>query len=151
MTHDQSEALSISDRVAIMGNGKIHQVGTPKEIYSSPSDEFTATFIGSPPLNVLSVKVTGGVSSPIVLPLDGLADGTFNVGVRPEGLILGTGPNEAEMTAFEFAGRETIVYLKIAGVEIRAIALDASGLKLGQKVRFSVQRNAVHILVKEGG
>ena len=149
VTHDQSEALSISDRVAIMGNGKIHQVGTPKEIYSSPADEFTATFIGSPPLNVLSVNVSSGVSSPIILPLDSLADGKFSVGVRPEGLVLGTGPNEAEMTAFEFAGRETIVYLKTAGIEIRAIVLDASGLRLGEKVRFSVQRNALHILGKE--
>jgi len=151
VTHDQSEALSISDRVAIMGDGRVHQVGTPKEIYSSPSDEFTATFIGSPPLNVLSVKVAGGISSPIALPLEGLADGAWNVGVRPEGLILGTGPNEAEMTAFEFAGRETIVYLKITGIEIRAIVLDASGLKIGQRIRFSVQKNALHILGKEAG
>ena len=151
VTHDQSEALSISDRVAIMGDGKIHQVGSPKEIYSSPADEFTATFIGSPPLNVLSVNVTGGVSSPVILPLDGLAEGLVKVGVRPEGLILGTGPNEAEMTAFEFAGRETIVYLRVAGVEIRAIVLDASGLRIGEKVRFGVQKNAVHILGKEAG
>ena len=151
VTHDQSEALSISDRVAIIGSGRIHQVGTPKEIYSSPSDEFTATFIGSPPLNVFHVSVIGGFSSPIVLPLGGVADGTFNVGIRPEGLILGTGPNEAEMTAFEFAGRETIVYLKTAGVEIRAIVLDASGLKIGQKVQFDVQRSALHILGREAG
>jgi ABC-type sugar transport system ATPase subunit len=151
VTHDQSEALSISDRVAVMGDGRVHQVGTPKEIYSSPADEFTATFIGSPPLNVLSLRVAGGVSSPIVLPVDGLGDGTFNVGVRPEGLILGAGPNEAEMTAFEFAGRETIVYLKIAGLEIRAIVLDASGLEIGQKVRFSVQKSALHMLGKGAG
>ena len=151
VTHDQSEALSISDRVAIMGDGMIHQVGTPKEIYSSPSDEFTATFIGSPPLNVFTVKVAGGVSFPIALPTEGLADGEFSVGVRPEGLVLGTGPNEAEITAFEFAGRETIVYLKIAGAEIRAIVLDASGLTTGQRVRFSVQKSALHILSKEAG
>jgi len=151
VTHDQSEALSISDRVAIMGDGRIHQVGTPKEIYSSPADEFTATFIGSPPLNVLKVTVAGGVSSPIALPIDGLADGKFSVGIRPEGLILGNGPNEAEMTAFEFAGRETIVYLNVAGIEIRAIVLDAKGLETGQKVRFAVQRNALHILGKESG
>ena len=151
VTHDQSEALSISDRVAIMGDGKIHQVGTPKEIYSSPADEFTATFIGSPPLNILSVSIARGISSPIVIPLDGQAEGTMKVGIRPEGLTLGIGPNEAEITAFEFAGRETIVYLKIAGVEVRAIAFDASGLKIGEKVRFGVQKNAVHILGTDAG
>lgn len=151
VTHDQSEALSISDRVAIIGDGKIHQVGTPKEIYRSPSDEFTATFIGSPPLNVLSVRVVSGVASPIVLPVDGLADGVFKVGIRPEGMILGTGPNEAETTAFEYAGRETIVYLRIAGMEIRSIVPDAGPLKIGQKVRFEVQQGAVHVLSKEAG
>jgi len=151
VTHDQSEALSISDRVAIMGKGMIHQVGTPKEIYSSPCDEFTATFIGSPPLNVLRVNIASGVSSPMALPLGDLPDGAFNVGVRPEGLVMGAGPNEAEITAFEFAGRETIVYLRIAGIEIRGIVLDATGFATGQKVRFSVQRNALHILGKEAG
>jgi multiple sugar transport system ATP-binding protein len=151
VTHDQSEALSISDRVAIMGGGKIHQVGTPREIYASPADEFTATFIGSPPLNVLTVRVDRGVSSPVVLPLDGMADGDLRVGVRPESLVLGTGPNEAEATAFEYAGRETIVYLKIGEVEIRAIVRDVSGMTIGQKVRFGVQAGGVHVLGKEAG
>jgi multiple sugar transport system ATP-binding protein len=151
VTHDQSEALSISDRVAIMGNGTIHQVGTPKEIYASPADEFTATFIGSPPLNVFDIRVSGGVSSPIALPLDGVTDGGFRVGIRPESMVIGEGPNEAEITAFEYAGRETIVYLKVAEVEIRSIVFDAGALKIGQKVRFEVQKGDVHILSKEAG
>jgi multiple sugar transport system ATP-binding protein len=151
VTHDQSEALSISDRVAIMGDGKVHQVGTPKEIYSSPADEFTATFIGSPPLNVIGVTISGGVSSPLVLPVERLADGKYSIGVRPEGCALGGGPNEAEITAFEYAGRETIVYLKTAGIEIRSIVLDAGGLEIGQRIRFSVQRAAMHVLGKEAG
>ena len=151
VTHDQSEALSISDRVAIMGDGRVHQVGTPKEIYSSPADEFTATFIGSPPLNVLNVTVSGGRSSPLVLPVEKLPDGKYSIGIRPEGCALGSGPNEAEITGFEYAGRETIVYLKTGGIEIRSIVLDASGLETGQKVKFSVQRAAMHVLGKEAG
>jgi len=151
VTHDQSEALSISDRVAIMGNGKVHQVGTPKEIYASPADEFTATFIGSPPLNVLNVRVTGGVSSPVILPLDGTSDGELRVGIRPESVVLGTGPNEAEATALEYAGRETIVYLKTGEVEIRAVSHDVGGIAIGQKVRFGVQHSGVYVLGKERG
>jgi ABC-type sugar transport system ATPase subunit len=151
VTHDQSEALSISDRVAIVGNGTIHQVGTPKEIYASPSDEFSATFIGSPPLNVLNVRVSKGVSSPIALRLDGVADGEIRVGIRPESIVIGSGANEATITAFEYAGRETIVYLKVAEAEFRSIVFDASSLRVGQKVRFDVQQGGTHILGKGAG
>lgn len=146
VTHDQSEALSISDRVAIVGNGRVHQVGTPKEIYASPADEFTATFIGSPPLNVLTVAVAGGASSPLFVPVDGLKDGEYRVGIRPESIALGSGPNGAEVTALEFAGRETIVYLKVGGVELRGVVQDAGGLQIGGKVRFAVQPGAVRVL-----
>ncbi|MDG6935150.1 MAG: ABC transporter ATP-binding protein [Nitrososphaerota archaeon] len=146
VTHDQSEALSISDRVAVMGNGVIHQVGAPKEIYSSPADEFTATFIGSPPLNVLNMKFSNGTSSPIQLHMDGVAEGEHRVGIRPENISIGSGPNEATITDFEYAGRETIVYLKVGDIELRSIVFDASGLKTGQKVSFDVQKGGVHIL-----
>ncbi|MDG6910313.1 MAG: ABC transporter ATP-binding protein [Nitrososphaerota archaeon] len=150
VTHDQSEALSISDRVAVIGKGMLHQVGTPKEIYTSPADEFTATFIGSPPLNVINVVVKGGSSSPVALPVDGMPDGGYRIGIRPEDIVLGTGPNDAEATAFEYAGRETIVYLKVGGVEIRAIARDVAGMKIGGMTKFSVHPGAVHVLAKEG-
>ena len=146
VTHDQSEALSISDRVAIMGKGWVHQVGTPKEIYASPADEFTATFIGSPPLNVLTVTVANGVSSPLFIPVDGMKDGEYRVGIRPESVALGSGPNGAEVTALEFAGRETIVYLKIGGTELRAVVQDAGALQVGGHVRFAVQPGAVRVL-----
>jgi multiple sugar transport system ATP-binding protein len=146
VTHDQSEALSISDRVAIMGGGRVHQVGTPREIYSSPADEFTATFIGSPPLNVVEVTVEGGVSAPVALPVGGLPDGRFRVGVRPESVVLGSGPNEAEATAFEYAGRETIVYLRVGGVEMRAISRGVGDMAVGAKVKFGVLPEGVHVL-----
>ncbi len=146
VTHDQSEALSISDRVAIMGRGEVHQVGTPREIYASPADEFTATFIGSPPLNVFAVTVAGGTSSPVFFPVDGMKDGEYRVGIRPESVSLGSGPNGAEVTALEFAGRETIVYLKLGDVELRSVVQDAGGLQVGGKVRFAVQPGAVMVL-----
>jgi len=150
VTHDQSEALSISDRVAIMGGGRVHQVGAPREIYASPSDEFVATFIGSPPLNVVSVQVREGNSSPIIMKLPGVSDGVFRIGIRPESVIIGKGSNEATVTALEYAGRETIVYLKVAELEMRSIIFDAGSLKVGQKVKFDVQQANPLILAKEG-
>jgi multiple sugar transport system ATP-binding protein len=149
VTHDQSEALSISDRVAVMGGGMIHQVGSPKEIYSYPADEFTAIFIGSPPLNVVNVKVEKGNVSPISVHMDGVGDGSYKVGIRPESIVIGSGPNEATITDFEYAGRETIVYLKVADTEIRSIVFDASNLKVGQKVMFDVQKGGTHVLGSE--
>lgn len=148
VTHDQSEALSISDRVAIMGGGRVHQVGTPREIYEAPSDEFVAMFIGSPPLNVISVQVKGGNSTPITMKLPGVSDGAFRVGIRPEGVTIGRGNNEATVTSLEYAGRETIVYLKVAETEIRSIVFDAGLLKVGQKVKFDVQQSPL-VLARE--
>jgi multiple sugar transport system ATP-binding protein len=57
VTHDQLEALTMADRVAVMNKGKIRQVGTPKEIFTSPQDQFVATFVGEPPMNILSAKI----------------------------------------------------------------------------------------------
>jgi multiple sugar transport system ATP-binding protein len=148
VTHDQSEALSISDRVAVMGRGKLHQVGTPEEVYTKPANEFVATFIGSPPLNVMEMDVVGGVSSPVVLHLDGIENGRYRIGVRPEHVVIGAGPTEAVITAFEYAGRETIVRLKVVDTEIRSIVDEVGTMKVGQKVSFDVQAGRALILAR---
>jgi len=75
MSHDQSKALSISDRIAVMNRGRVMQVGSPRELYESPGNEFVASFIGSPPLNLLDVR--SGV--PFKLPV------SFNGGLRQGG------------------------------------------------------------------
>jgi ABC-type sugar transport system ATPase subunit len=142
VTHDQSEALSISDRVAVMDRGIVHQVGTPGEIYESPADEFVAAFIGSPPLNVVEVVFTDGRGSPFNVGLKG-AKGKLRLGIRPEDVVVGSGENDAKITAFEYAGRETIVYLKVGETEIRALVQDTGSLELGQNVRFSVDEDSV--------
>ncbi|MGH2897136.1 MAG: ABC transporter ATP-binding protein, partial [Solirubrobacteraceae bacterium] len=80
VTHDQAEALSLGERVAVLDGGRLRQIGTPDEIYERPADSFVAGFVGSPPMNLVSVQVAGGVlrgPEPVVLalPPDAPAEG----------------------------------------------------------------------------
>ncbi|MDG6901490.1 MAG: ABC transporter ATP-binding protein [Nitrososphaerota archaeon] len=148
VTHDQSEALSLSDRLAVIDRGAVHQIGTPGEIYRSPADEFVAAFIGSPPLNLVRVKFNSGVGSPIRLSLKDVHDGEYRLGIRPESIVVGHGENRGVVNGLEYGGRETIVYLKLGEVEMRALVQDGMQLSLGQEVAFSVR--PAEVLVFKG-
>jgi len=142
ITHDQSEALSISDRMAVIHMGVVRQVGTPREIYSSPADEFVASFVGSPPLNVIEIDTKQGLPLPVPIRLDG-ADGTVRVGIRPEDITVGSGEGEAEVVSVEYLGKETVVYLRTGGIELRALAQGDARLEAGSRVRFGVRQGSV--------
>ena len=143
VTHDQSEALSLSDRLAVIDRGAVHQVGTPGEIYRSPADEFVAAFIGSPPLNLVRVRFKDGVGSPLQVSLKGVTSGEYKLGIRPESVKVGSGENRAVVSGLEYGGRETIVYLKLGETEMRALVQDSMRLSLGQEVSFSVRPDEV--------
>ncbi|MBE6637686.1 MAG: ABC transporter ATP-binding protein [Ruminococcaceae bacterium] len=90
VTHDQEEAMSISDRIVVMKDGKIQQVGRPQEVYDNPANLFVAKFLGTPPITVLDGEVRNGtlyIGDQGVLPVGGVADGSVFVGVRPEGFV----------------------------------------------------------------
>ena len=143
VTHDQSEALSLSDRLAVIDRGTVHQVGTPGEIYKSPADEFVAAFIGSPPLNLVRVQFKDGVGSPLRLNLKGATNGEFRLGIRPESVKVGSGENRAVVSGLEYGGRDTIAYLKLGEAEVRALVQDNTVLSVGQEVSFSVRPDEV--------
>ncbi len=88
VTHDQVEAMTLGDRIAVLSEGKLQQLGTPQEVYDHPANVFVAGFIGSPPMNLLRGTARGGRVSAgeLVLERPGLADGEVVVGVRPEAL-----------------------------------------------------------------
>ncbi len=92
VTHDQQEAIFMGDRIVVMRRGKIEQIGTFDELYYTPANLFVATFIGSPPMNILPVKKQGDALSmgDVTLPLTGIdiADGAYRLGVRAEGWLL---------------------------------------------------------------
>ena len=90
VTHDQEEAMSISDMIVVMKLGVLQQIGKPQEIYDDPTNLFVAKFLGTPPINVFSGKVQGGklyIGDAAVLDVPGVEDQDVTVGIRPEGFI----------------------------------------------------------------
>ncbi|HYU58697.1 MAG TPA: TOBE domain-containing protein, partial [Actinomycetota bacterium] len=144
VTRDQTEALTLGERVAVVQEGALQQVGTPDEVYRRPVNRFVASFIGSPPMNLLPATVDGGVlrAGPFVIPLPGsmqrLAGRALELGIRPEDLevsLTATGA-PARVEAVEVAGPEA--YLRCT----------ASGLPLVARVGHDVRPSAggiVHV------
>ncbi len=113
VTHDQEEAMSISDMIVVMKLGVVQQVGKPQEIYDNPTNLFVAKFLGTPPINVFSGKVAGGklyIGDSAVLSVKGVADQDVTVAIRPEGFELDdNGALECELSNVEVMGRDVSV------------------------------------------
>ena len=111
VTHDQIEAMSLADRIVIMSNGRIEQIGTPMDLYTNPASTFVAEFIGAPPMNVLPVSDPAAAALLALAP-DAPADVGF-VGVRPELLSVGETGMRATIMLVEPLGAETLVHLAL--------------------------------------
>ncbi|MBR4081586.1 MAG: ABC transporter ATP-binding protein [Clostridia bacterium] len=113
VTHDQEEAMSISDMIVVMKLGVVQQIGKPQDVYDSPANLFVAKFLGTPPINVFSGRVTGGklfIGEDAVLDVPGVADQEVTVGIRPEGFILDEqGAMVCHPTNVEVMGRDVSV------------------------------------------
>ncbi|GAA5157876.1 ABC transporter ATP-binding protein [Pseudonocardia eucalypti] len=129
VTHDQLEALSLGDRVAVMRTGQVAQCGPPTEVYAHPADEFVGGFLGSPPMNFLTGTVTGdggrldlgGASLPVPAALRSFAGKPVRLGIRPEGIALGAGLT-AELEVLEPLGSSTLLTATLAGQRVKISA-----------------------------
>ena len=128
VTHDQEEAMSISDMIVVMKDGVVQQIGKPQEVYDDPVNLFVAKFLGTPPINVFSGEVKGGkllIGGAPVLDAADVEDQKVHVGVRPEGFILdGDGPLACKFGAVEVMGRDITVvssHPDAASADIRSI------------------------------
>ncbi len=161
VTHDQFEALTIGDRVAVMHDGALQQEGVPDEVYRRPANRFVATFIGSPAMNILPAVVEGGsiVAGPLRLPVPrgGELPGarSLEVGVRPEHLRVGpasgasgTGPT-AVVTLVEPAGPDTFVHLAVG--EQTLIVRAAPNVRPAAGDRMSVAASAEDVHLFDAG
>ena len=115
VTHDQIEAMTLADRIAIMNKGKIQQLGTPDEVYNNPANVFVAGFIGSPPMNLIKGDLENGVFVGASTRVEGLGKGSRKgviLGVRPEDISVaepGRGHLNSELYSLEPTGDQTLV------------------------------------------
>jgi multiple sugar transport system ATP-binding protein len=127
VTHDQVEALTLGDRIAVMAGGRLLQIGAPEEIYSSPTNVFVAAFIGSPQMNLLRGSAADGrvEAGDLELEVPGVPRGELVVGMRPEALYLVTEASDeptmkVRTEVVEMLGHETIVYGSCRGRGVAA-------------------------------
>jgi sn-glycerol 3-phosphate transport system ATP-binding protein len=147
VTHDQVEAMTLGTRIAVMHAGRLQQVGTPHEVYGSPTNLFVAQFVGSPPMNILEPELLG---------LSGMAPGSV-AGIRPEALSLApddlsTGVLETTIEVVEPLGSETVVYAQVCGGAARVIARLAADFQRapGEPLRLAFNRTDVHVFGADG-
>lgn len=118
VTHDQIEAMTLADRIAIMSKGKIQQLGTPDEVYNNPSNVFVAGFIGSPPMNLINGVMEKGVftGTETVVAKAGKASGKVTFGIRPEDVSVaknGKGHVNSVLYSLEPTGDQTLVTVRL--------------------------------------
>jgi multiple sugar transport system ATP-binding protein len=161
VTHDQTEAMTLADRIVILNDCRIEQVGTPMEVYARPASRFVASFIGSPAMNLLPVTLTGqgdraaarlGDGSAVPLPFQPKGEGPWELGIRPEALtVAGDGVTKATATVVERLGDRTLVYAKLSdGAQVIAQDSGKSEVKAGDVIGLRFDLSELHLFNGQG-
>jgi multiple sugar transport system ATP-binding protein len=153
VTHDQEEAMTLSDFIVVMRDGEIAQQGKPKDVYDKPNSTFVAAFVGSPKMNLLDGAVAAGVfstTSGLSLPLKGVAAGAVTLGVRPDDLILdpkSTKGAGGRVGVIELLGPRAIVQVHASGQPLTAVveASRMTGIVEGAEVGISIRDGSHHL------
>ena len=160
VTHDQIEAMTMADRIVIMNEGLVEQIGAPLEVYDSPSNRFVAGFIGSPAMNFLegtvrngSVETQAGVTLPLPESRGSESGRQVVYGVRPEHLVLGSEGSgiPVEVSVVEPTGSETLVVGRTGGDEVHAVFRERHAFNPGQHIHLMPDLAHVHLFAPESG
>ena len=159
VTHDQEEAMSISDMIVVMKDGVVQQIGKPQEVYDDPVNLFVAKFLGTPPINVFRGEVKDGrlyIGGEAVLKVEGIADQKVSVGIRPEGLVpCQTGALCCKLSRVEVMGRDVSVVCTHEACEnaaIRAIISAENRMEVGStEIRFDLKPHKIFLFAAESG
>jgi multiple sugar transport system ATP-binding protein len=164
VTHDQIEAMTMADRIVVMHDGRVEQVGTPLELYDHPANMFVAGFIGSPAMNFIpgtlrgnseSIWVEAGAGTKLPLPNGKAAEPGRRVvyGIRPEHLALANGSDgvPADVQVVEPTGAETQVFATMAGGDICAVFTERHAFRPGARIALRPQPDCIHLFDAETG
>ncbi|GAB4470545.1 MAG: ATP-binding cassette domain-containing protein [Elainellaceae cyanobacterium] len=167
VTHDQTEAMTLADQIVVLNQGRIQQIGTPQEIYRQPANQMVATFIGNPPMNLLSAVYSPGkfrigeqaLSCPAAwqASLQTRTDQPINLGIRPEQVQISPAREDgglmAQVTLVEPLGRETLVRAVLPGVArpISLLAAPEQAVRVGDRLSLQFDEQALFWFDPETG
>ncbi|MDE2791058.1 MAG: sn-glycerol-3-phosphate ABC transporter ATP-binding protein UgpC [Paracoccaceae bacterium] len=161
VTHDQIEAMTMADRIVVMQDGSIEQIGTPLEVYDRPDNTFVAGFIGSPAMNMLDAVIhrrdgqcwadvdgvrlrVGGSDRP--------GDGReVTIGIRPEHLYPDSAGLAGQIAVVEPTGAETHVVVRVLGQDMTAVLRERLDVRPGQDIHLSADPSAIHLFDRSDG
>ena len=156
VTHDQIEAMTMADRIVVMHDGIIEQIGTPLDLYDRPANRFVAGFIGSPAMNFLPGVARAGTARGVevagarVAAPHELAEGTaMTVGIRPEHFVLAENGIPARILVIEPTGSELQILADIGGSHVTSLFRERHQFRPGETINLSVRPENVH-LFEEG-
>ena len=134
VTHDQAEATTMADRIGVLEEGKLVQVGTPEEIYNNPISTYVAHRLGSPRINIINEDI---------LALEDKPSNTKKLGIRPENIKVNTGNYEGKIRTIESLGAETVISIDYKQIELLALFQGIfKGIK-GENIKFDINTNNI--------
>jgi len=157
VTHDQIEAMTMADKIVAMHDGVVEQVGTPLQLFDRPRNVFVASFIGSPAMNLLPVKVDGqGVVDNVGnrWPVPGVpvtSGQTVTLGVRPDHLRMDAAGLEATVQVVESTGTETHLIVDAGGIKLTCVLRERVSVRPGEHVRLGADSTNLHVFREGSG
>jgi multiple sugar transport system ATP-binding protein len=153
VTHDQVEAMTMADKIVVMRDGIIEQMGTPLDLYDRPLNTFVAGFIGSPSMNFINGSAADGgfrTTDGILLPAVNAPANAAVYGIRPEHLHLDPNGIEIEVVVLEPTGSETQVIGRLGTQSINGIFRERITAQPGSKIKVAPDLSVVHLFDKDG-
>jgi len=160
VTHDQIEAMTMADKIVVLHDGLVEQIGAPLDLYDRPANLFVAGFIGSPSMNFIRGRVEEGVfrsAGGLTLPLPDdthparVPDGELVYGIRPEHIRASSSGIAGTVTLLEATGSEIFATVDCAGEEISCLFRERLALKQGQAVHIEADRACAHLFEASTG
>ena len=161
VTHDQIEAMTMADKIVMMRDRRVEQIGKPLELYDRPSNIFVAGFIGSPSMNFLTGKIANRdgrqfvqTEAGIQLPLEGATNQEGRVvtyGIRPEHIAIGACGIPVDVSVLEPTGSETLIFGCMGGMPIDAVVRDRIDAEPGQTLPFRIDPRRAHVFDQATG
>ena len=161
VTHDQIEAMTMADKIVVMHDGIVEQIGAPLDLYDNPANLFVAGFIGSPAMTMISGRLdpedahafvtADGTRLPVARPAAAARGKDLVYGLRPEYIALDAAGLAAEVVVIEPTGYETQLVVKLGGAEVTCVFRERVTVRPGETIRIAIDANHVHLFDAETG